>query len=131
MNIEQIAFEVADELFLDGIAVGHNPAEFLRRCLKKLAEPDVEQVAHLRFWAAQRYAGYGNIDFDEGFEVTTRMEPGVDGSPAFPVFTETQLIAAQQKAAEACAKLIMDNSHDYGRYEHSETIRNGDWREYL
>lgn len=123
LNIEQIAIEVADELFLDGIAVGHNPTEFLRRCLNKLAEQvGVEPVA----WVGR---------IEDGAMLF--MEPPTDWE-ATPLYTETQLIAAQQKAAEACAKACEDeigntpnDQRMIAAIDCAVVIRNGEWREYL
>lgn len=57
------------------------------------------------------------------------------------LYTETQLIAAQQRTAEACAKLCEAGRSEDGDGQHRawyagfdmciDAIRNGDWREYL
>ena len=124
MNIEQIALEVADELFLGGKAIGHEPVEFLRRCLSKLAEQDVEPS----FWLCR----------GELFEVEQRFFP--PNNEPIPgqekLYTETQLLAAQQCAAKACLDLAESkpangNFRFTHREEISEAIRNEKWREYL
>lgn len=50
--------------------------------------------------------------------------------------TEPQLIAAQQRMAEACAKVCDKSAHEWRgansrQIELANAIRNGDWREYL
>lgn len=47
------------------------------------------------------------------------------------LYTEAQLIAAQQRTAEACAKLLNDNLGHLTRGDALVAIRNGEWREYL
>ena len=124
MNIEQIALEVADELFLGGKAIGHEPVEFLRRCLSKLAEQDVEPS----FWLCR----------GELFEVEQRFFP--PNNEPIPgqekLYTETQLLAAQQRTAEACAKVcrgegigFTDDDEELNRI--AAMLAAGKWREYL
>ena len=120
MNIEQIAFEVADELFLGGKAVGREPVEFLRRCLSKLAEQDVEPVA----WEW--------VNPEKGMCISHQEPPEYEEAYQISkLFTETQLLAAQQRTAEACAGL-MESQHTWvTREAASALIRNGNWSEYL
>lgn len=122
MNIEQIAQEVAVEidplqrkLQGDFQFSEKQLSEFLRRCLNKLAEQDVEPVAY-----TCNHALY-------------RLKPcsSINGHPVIPLYTKASLIAAQQKAAEACAKLLNDNLGHLTRGDSLEAIRNGAWREYL
>lgn len=114
MNIEQIAIEVADELFLGGMAVGHNPTEFLRRCLEKLAEQvDAEPVAYQSTRNGLIAKENKNPEYNVG------------------LYTETQLIAAQQKAAEACAEYAVRGLHNDATLVLAAGIRAGVWREYL
>lgn len=50
------------------------------------------------------------------------------------LYTEAQLIAAQQKAAEACAKVCekrSDTLREPACLGDATAIRNGEWREYL
>ena len=122
MNIEQIAQEVANELFLGGKAVGHEPVEFLRRCLSKLAEQDVEPSC----WMTPDGEGW-----------RMRTAPPVNDVPLgwMAMYQETQLLAAQQRTAEACAKVCENITKEYdmdGVYADffSNLIRNK-WREYL
>lgn len=122
MNIEQIAQEVAQE------TDWKDAAEFLRRCLSKLAEQEVESVADV-VWS------------DPTIEPFQKVKPHkiIDGSLSFmdearigdKLYTETQLLAAQQRTAEACAKLLNDNLGHLTRGDALVAIRNGEWREYL
>ncbi len=65
----------------------------------------------MRFWAAQRWDGRGDIDYDEGYEVCKEGDKGVDGSPAFPVFDIPQ---ATPPAATAAPELT--DAKDAARY---------------
>lgn len=99
MNVEQIAQEVADELVKNWQQAGKMPplawdfrgfaTDGIRRCLSKLAEQDMEPVA----WQ----------DTQTGMIYTT-VSPAAKHLYS-PIYTETQLLAAQQRTAEACAKL--------------------------
>lgn len=159
MNIEQIAQEVADELFLGGKAVGHEPAEFLRRCLSKLAEQDVgranwkplpeDQNERITFDRALHNIYEGDARLAVAITLRTfanAMSGGtfadtcrVMANEVAKLYTETKLLAAQQRTAEACAKAVErliggdGLCADDGVWIHdcAEAIRNGDWREYL
>lgn len=96
--------------------------------LSKLAEQDAEPVAF-----AFKHSLLGFLyDFSE-----TEHSNGM-----VRLYTEPQLLAAQQRTAEACAKVC--NKFTYDNYQEPEemderdwadmcgdAIRNGDWREYL
>ena len=99
--------------------------------LKKLVERVGEPVAwryKYRFKDIGETRAYEYHSHD--FAVVARFPKGD------PLYTESQLIAAQQKAAEACAKVceIVDEEYEgedvLGTWC-SEAIRNGEWREYL
>jgi hypothetical protein len=97
-----------------------------------------EAVAYLRFWAGQYYSGHGNIETDEGLEVTRTMQQGDDGSNAFPVFTFPpihDIAEIENRTAEACANFISDQClpDTYSEpclKEFSKDIRSGEWRKY-
>lgn len=121
MNIEQIADAVSKEMLgnvatLQPELVKWN-REYLSRCLEKLAEQDVEPVA---------YQSTRN-----GFIAKENKNPEYNVG----LYTETQLLAAQQRTAEACAKLAA-SAHANGsmRFTHRdeilEALSNGEWREY-
>ena len=114
MNIEQIAREVSAQMSKEAKTMaGHVMlAEFLRRCLSKLAEQDVEPVA---------YQSTRN-----GFISRENKNPEYNVA----IYTEAQLIAAQQKVAEACAKVCEKYAYDDDD-EFVVAIRNGEWRKYL
>ncbi len=73
--------------------------------------------------------------------------PKVNEDGAFAIYTEPQLIAAQQRTAEACAKYLQSRSNKMSASESrnkfgvqvgaasldsaAKRIRNGEWREYL
>lgn len=91
--------------------------------LSKLAEQDVEPIyieatCELQNWKWMRVSK------------TSAEEYAKWGWKIRKLYTETQLLAAQQRTAEACAKFL-------GAIEHpgcellASSIRNGDWREYL
>ena len=123
MNIEQIAHESWSEVCKSS-SVGQSIAEqFLLCCLSKLSEQAGEPVAYLT------YKGY-LLDADNP-KVLEHSDPE-------PLYTESQLIAAQQKAAEACAKVCDDGSvkllhflEQKGAEKCAEALRFGEWREYL
>lgn len=118
MNIEQIAQEVMREM-ADAIlpqVVGAYEEAFLRRCLSKLAEQAEEPVA---------YQSTRN-----GFIAKEDKNPEYN----IPLYTETQLIAAQQKASEACAKAVFEQAKYFGYNVHAEAVRDAalnNWRKYL
>lgn len=102
MNIEQIAQEVANELFLGGKAVGHEPVEFLRRCLSKLAEQDVEPVGYVD--------EHGMLWRETTTHTDTRL------------YTETQLLAAQQNAAHKAGEVMRERCESMLRYQGGANI---------
>jgi hypothetical protein len=73
------------------------------KCLAVQAEQaQAEPVAYLKFWAAQRYMGDGNIDHDEGLEVCRKDDIGIDGVAAFPVYAApVSALPAQAEQVEA------------------------------
>lgn len=125
MNIEQIAQEVADEL---GWSL-ESSEKFIARCLSKLAEQ----------------AGVEPVGFMDGQGVLWETVYGNPLPSDVPLYTEPQLIATQQRTAEACAKVcrsLEQNGFNYETYDgwenipaeacHCEiAIQNGEWREYL
>ena len=126
MNIEHIASETANEMpFKAGIS-SLNPTavyDFLRRCLSKLAEQAGEPVAVVDEVAI-------HWDGHPIFNGVGEVNPGQR------LYTESQYIAAQQRTAEACAKVCENLPHKF-RTEFSNVssecaaaIRNN-WREYL
>lgn len=125
MNIEQIAYEQASGEMLDYFSK-QQLAAFLHRCLSKLAENEVEPVAY----QSTRNGFIAKENKNHEYNVA--------------LYTEAQLIAAQQKVAEACArycgqtlspsKTIPDDSGRAwiaGTIHCADGIRNGEWREYL
>lgn len=133
MDIEQIVKEVSSEMSKEAKAREMQAmlAEFLRRCLSKLAEQDGIQPVAFAF----RHSLLGVLyDFSE-----TEHSNGM-----VRLYTESQLIAAQQRTAAACAKLASNGvgagvengccpntDWEDGQDKIAEAIRNGDWREYL
>lgn len=138
MNIEQIAKEAWSEVCKSS-SVGESIAEpFLRRCLSKLAEQDVEPVAWQEFDGEGGY-DYRSYEFNESFRDEYRKRnPGRTYTDwVEPLYTEAQYLAAQQRTAEACAKACENLPRKF-RSEFSnvssecaEAIRNGAWREHL
>jgi hypothetical protein len=61
-------------------------------------QAQAEPVAWLKFWAAQFSMGEGNIGTDEGLEVCSEGEIGMDGRPAFPVYAAPAPPAGAQNA---------------------------------
>lgn len=129
MNIEQIAHDVSSEMSKEAKAMEGRAmmVEFFRRCLSKLAEQDAEPVAF-----AFKHSLLGVLyDFSE-----TEHSNGM-----VRLYTETQLLAAQQRTAEACAKVCEAVRAEDGDGQHRawyagidmciDAIRNGDWREHL
>lgn len=102
MNIEQIAQEVDNELCVAGIDIEANefPAEFLRRCLSKLAEQAVEPVAYA--WDSES----AGLTYENHYSDTT------------PLYTEAQLAASQlreqqlREAATMAEEMIATNAHE-------------------
>lgn len=132
MNIEKIVLEVANEL---GWSL-ESSEKFIACCLSKLAEQDVEPVAYTC-----------NNSF-------YRLKPcsSINGEPFIPLYTETQLLGAQQRAAKALiepmAKVIyrqwwylpeytawVDGGNSFKQDDARRIARNvvvgEDWREYL
>lgn len=121
MNIEQIAQEVADELAWDLDQVEKTDmSDFLRRCLSKMAEQDIPEPL-----------GTANDLIDDYVLSRTGINPNDK------LYTEAQLLAAQQRTAEACASLLDGfSAHPLDTIEgvlgeHADAIRNGEWRDYL
>lgn len=86
--------------------------------LKRLAEQNVEPVAY-----TCNHAFY-------------RLKPcsSINGHPFIPLYTETQLLAAQQRTAKACAKAVFEQAKYFGYNVHAEAVRDAalnNWREYL
>ena len=99
--------------------------------LSKLAEQAGEPVADV-------------VWFDPALELFTERKPYkiIDGSLAFmdtaelgtKLFTEAQLLSAQQRTAEACAKVCNSRASETQEDEAdkcADYIRDGHWREYL
>lgn len=133
MNIEQIAYEEASGEMLDCFSK-EQLAGYLLRCLSKLAEQDVEPVA----WQDSQLLNHVIVFPDQ---------PDQSDDGWVPLYTEAQLLAAQQRTAEACAKVCSSRrctvsngnglsmwSHDPASVEAgycADAISNGDWRKYL
>lgn len=121
MNIEQIAQIVDAQMYEEGrfSAATAYPEEFLRRCLSKLAEQ-----------AGVEPSGTANDLIADYVLYRTNINPNDR------LYTEDQLIAAQQRTAEACAKVCENlpkrfrTEFDKVSTECAEAIRRGDWREY-
>ena len=103
MNIEKIALEVANEL---GWSL-ESSEKFIACCLKNLAEQDVEPVA----WQ----------DTQTGMIYTT-VSPAAKHLYS-PLYTEAQLLGAQQRTAEACAKAVFEQAKYFGYNVHAEAVR--------
>lgn len=96
--------------------------------MSKLAEQSGEPVADV-------------VWFDPALELFTERKPHkiIDGSLAFmdtaelgtKLYAEAQLIAAQLRTAEACAKLLEDKGRIRSYYECMRDMQDGKWREYL
>lgn len=126
MNIEQIAVGIKDAHGLD--MSDEAAITLLRHALPKLAEQAGEPVGFMDGQGVLWETVYGNpLPSD------------------VPLYAESQLIAAQQRTAEACAKVcrsLEQNGFNYETYDgwenipaeacHCEiAIQNGEWREYL
>jgi hypothetical protein len=91
--------------------------------LSKLAEQDMEP----KYWVCR----------GELYEVQQfRLFPDNTPCPGQEkLYTEAQLLAAQQRTAEACAKVCDQQAKELECPERAtycaEEIRNGEWREYL
>lgn len=78
-----------------------------------------EPVAHLKYWAAQRWSGCGDheIEHGEGLEVCEPGEIGADGQPAFPVFLHAipgaLAMAPKQEAPKSMAFIGLANSDQF------------------
>lgn len=133
MNIEQIAYEEASGEMLDCFSK-EQLAGYLLRCLSKLAALDVEPVA---WWVPKA----------EQFAIMDKPKTRPFAKAFEPLFTKAQLLASQQRTAEACAKVCSSRrrtvsngnglsmwSHDPASVEAgycADAISNGDWRKYL
>ena len=107
--------------------------------LAKLAALDVEPVAWM-CWLD------GDTERKPNDAAVTRFEP-VEFKNRTKLYTDAQLLAAQQRTAEACAKVCEKRrrtvsngnglsmwSHDHASVEAgycADAISNGDWRKYL
>lgn len=128
MNIEQIALETWREIHgFDAVFMRDEQVEFLRRCLAKLAKQDVEPVAWM-------YEYSYDLNGDKQGNWPVEMQAQVSFSATKPdgvatkLYTEDQLLAVQQRTAEACVKFLDDMNHSGCDLL---AIRNGEWREYL
>lgn len=141
MNIEQIAQKVREEMSSAILpqVVGAYEEAFLRRCLSKLAEQEVEPVAHAVLEGRDTAdSGWGYIAawpeacHEHINEAIVEYEvEGAGDWKVVPLYTETQLLAAQQRTAEACAKVCDEIAAAAGiGAGFAEAIRNGEWREY-
>ena len=101
--------------------------------LSKLAEQAGEPVACAIF------AENGNIRIWSSVSEPVRKLAEAEGLNLVRLYTESQLAAAQQRTAEACAK-VCESNHDKACYDQGnypdgydlgKAIRNGEWREYL
>ena len=129
MNIltdEEIKEVFDADLYLDF----HESARAIEAAvLSKLAEQVGEPVAEV--YRAHYGNRVGNIGVD-----SVRLLRDANVTPGDKLYTEALLIAAQQRTAEACAKVceIIDEEYEgedvLGTWC-SEAIRNGEWREYL
>lgn len=128
MNIEQIADAVSQEMLMHVATLQPELVkwnrEYLRRCLSKLAKQDVEPVACY------------NPNTDEAEDAFNWYCNTGRSDSDYPValYTKAQLLAAQQRTADACAKVC--DSIDAAASSNppvlcAMTIRNGYWREYL
>lgn len=70
-----------------------------------------EPVAYLKFWAAQYSMGESNIGVDEGLEVCSAGEIGMDGREAFPVYASPSAAAGSASPAAADDSYLRDASH--------------------
>jgi len=123
MNTSQIVQEVAKEMGQDEF-IGDALDEFFHRCLSKLVEHSgVEPVAIVddcELFSDHHGPVYAMAYLQSGTKL----------------YTEAQYIAAQQRTAEACAKVCDKIDEEYEGEDVlgtwcSEAIRNGEWREYL
>lgn len=98
--------------------------------LSKLAEQAGEPVAYMYEYSYDLNGDkQGNWPVEMHTHVSfSRTKPNCVSSP---LYTEAQLIAAQQRTAEACAKLLKDNLGHLPRGDALVAIRNGEWRGYL
>lgn len=101
MNIEQIAKEALLEISpaTECIADAVEATEFLRRCLAKLAVQNMEPIYQLS--KANSSVSSAWIDVDEQTYSDAGLYPEYGRRRLYP---EAQLLAVQQRTAEACAK---------------------------
>lgn len=140
MNIEQIAIGIKDA---NGLDMSDEAAvTLLRRALSKLAEQDVEPVAHAVLEGRDTAdSGWGYIAawpeacHEHINEAIVEYEvEGAGDWKVVPLYTETQYLAAQQRTAEACAKAVFEQAKYFGYNVHAEAVRDAalnNWREYL
>ena len=140
MNIEQIAVGIKDAHGLD--MSDEAAITLLRHALSKLAEQAEKPVAWRYKYRFKDIGETGAYEYhSHDFVVVTRFPKGDS------LYTEAQLIAAQQRTAEACAKVCEVTADMYQETESrlwpecrsdaqsgasscEVAIRNGDWREY-
>lgn len=118
MNIEQIAVGIKDSHGLD--MSDEAAITLLRHALSKLAEQAEEPVA----WRGK--SGHLVYDKDALMPSTRHL--------ATPLYTESQLLAAQQRTAKACVKAVFEQAKYFGYNVHAEAVRDAalsKWREYL
>lgn len=128
MSIEQIAVNIKDAHGLD--MSDEAAITLLRQALSMLAKHGVEPAAEVQ--ERNLRANDGDVWTERYVTWLKRAKHGDK------LYAETQLIAAQQKVAEACAKAAVEwgnaRKDQYGGNalrNYAEAIRNGDWREYL
>ena len=127
MNIEQIAYEEASGEMLDYFSK-EQLAGYIERCLSKLAEQSgVEPVAHCWHEKDGSFA-MGLLGDAEALPIGVEIK----------LYIETQLLAVQQRTAEACAEACEDeigntpnDQRMIAAIDCAAMIRNGEWREYL
>lgn len=111
--------------------------------LAKLAAQDVEPVA----WMQSTHLAMLEQRATGSSAMMARCSDHKQHDDFRPIHTEAQLLAAQQRTAEACAKVCEKRrrtvsngnglsmwSHDHASVEAgycADAISNGDWREYL
>ena len=127
MNITEIAQQVDKEMRGTSIdkACETDLTEFLRRCLAKMAEQNnVDPVATVQHINGVTI-GYMEVSQPVGANL----------------YTEAQLLAVQQKTAEACLKVCentttLDTGEEFREgFRHAAkliwiAIRNGEWRDF-
>lgn len=94
--------------------------------LKKMVGQEVEPVATVVISTTGMFAGIKrNLVLHQDAPIL------FDGDK---LCTETQLLAAQQRTVEACAKAVFEQAKYFGYNVHAEAVRDAalnNWREYL